>query len=190
MRRSSVRPSSHRQDGVLVSRGLIAAIALVAACEFPIIVNVETVAEEPVAGQLYPLSGDYVLTMRTGLGQLSFAATAEFTVGAPAIAFSLQPLSATECTGTQAPIGERYAVQAPVNGGLFTLGLTGMDIPGASTSFSCSEPQLIGDMSLVGAVESEDLLYGVFDVELNEPQEMSLSGPFTGARPAASSAPD
>lgn len=147
--------------------------------------NVESAAEEPTAGELFPLSGDYLLTMRTGLGELRFSASAEFTVEAPVIAFTLQALSAIECTGSQTPIGERYPVEAPVDGGLFTLDLPSMIIPGSSSHFSCDEPELVGNMSLVGGLESPDLLYGVFAAQLDEPQEMTLSGPFTGARPAA-----
>jgi hypothetical protein len=163
-------------------RGLIVAIALLSACEFPIVVNVEAEAEEPVPGELFPLSGNYLMTMRTGLGELSFAATAEFTVGAPAIAFTLQALSSVACTGSQAPVGERYALEAPVEAGLFTLGVTSMVIPGSSSPFSCNELQLVGDLSLVGTLQSQDLLYGVFEAHLNEPEQMTLSGPFTGAR--------
>jgi hypothetical protein len=176
------------QDREPMMRCLIAALALLSACDFPVVVQIEAEAEEPAPGELYPLSGDYLLTMRTGAGELRFAATAEFTVGAPAIAFTLQALSAIECTGSQAPTGERYPAQAPVDGGLFTLGPTSMVIPGSASPFSCHEPQLVGDVSLIGALESEDLLYGVFDAQLNEPQVMSLSGPFTGARTAAPSA--
>lgn len=185
MRRSSQQPASQREAGGFRVTGLIAAVVLLSACEFPIVVNVETEAEEPTDGELFPLSGDYLLTMRTGLGELRFSATAEFAVEAPAIAFTLQVLSAIECTGIQAPIGERYAVEAPVDGGLFTLILPSMIIPGTSSNFSCEEPELIGTMSLVGGLESPDVLYGVFAAELDVPQEMTLSGPFTGARPAA-----
>jgi hypothetical protein len=185
VRRSSQQSSSHREAGGFRVRGLIAAIALLSACDFPIVVHVEAAAEEPTAGDLFPLTGGYLLTMRTGLGELRFSATAEFAVEEPAIAFTLQALSAIECTGIQAPVGERYAVEAPVDGGLFTLGLPSMIIPGSSSHFSCAEPELVGTMSLVGALESPDLLYGVFAAQLDAPQEMSLSGPFTGARPAA-----
>jgi hypothetical protein len=173
------------RSGVPMRRGLIAAIALLPACEFPVVINVESAAEEPDPGELFPLSGGYLLTMRTGVGELNFAATAEYAVGAPAIAFTLQALSAIECTGSQTPTGERFSAQAPVEGGLFTLGPTSMVIPGSSSPFSCSEPQLVGDVSLIGALESQDLLYGVFDARLDEPEVMNLSGPFTGARTAA-----
>lgn len=166
-------------------RGLIAAIALLSACEFPVVVQVEAEAEEPDPGGLFPLSGDYLLTMRTGVGELRFNATAEFAVEAPAIAFTLQALTAIECTGSQAPTGERYPIQAPVDGGLFTLGPASMAIPGTSSPFSCAEPQLVGEVSLIGALESQELLFGVFEVQLNEPEAMNLSGPFTGARTAA-----
>lgn len=185
MRRLIQQPASRCEAGRFHVRGLIAAIALLSACEFPIVVNVESEAEEPTAGELFPLTGDYLLTMRTGLGELNFSATAEFAVEAPAIAFTLQALSAIECTGSQAPVGERYTVEAPVDGGLFTLGLPSMVIPGSSSSFSCSEPELVGSISVLGGLESPDVLYGVFAVQLDEPQEMTLSGPFTGGRPAA-----
>jgi hypothetical protein len=185
VRRSSQQPSCRGEAGRFHVRGLIAAIALLSACEFPIVVNVESAAEEPTAGELFPLSGDYLLTMRTGLGELKFSATAQFTVEAPAIAFTLQALSAIECIGSQAPVGERYTVQAPIDGGLFTLSLPSMVIPGSSSPFSCSEPELVGSISLLGRLESPDLLQGVFAADLDEPQEMTLSGPFTGARPAA-----
>jgi hypothetical protein len=165
--------------------GLITTVALLSACEFPVIVTVEATAEEPTPGVLFPLSGDYHLIMRTGLGDLRFATTADFTVEAPAIAFTLQALSAIECTGSRAPIGELYAIEAPVDGGLFTLGPSAMTLPGASSDFSCDEPQLIGDVTLVGALRSQDVLYGVFEAHLNEPEDMTLSGPFTVGRPAA-----
>jgi hypothetical protein len=185
VRRSSQQPSSDCEGGRFPVRALIAAIALLSACEFPIVVNVESAAEEPTAGELFPLTGAYLLTMRTGLGELNFAATAEFTVEAPAIAFTLQALSAIDCAGSQAPVGERYTVEAPVDGGLFTLSLPSMAIPGSSSPFSCSEPELVGSISVLGGLESPDVLYGVFAAELDEPQEMTLSGPFTGARAVA-----
>jgi hypothetical protein len=184
VRRSSQRPSSQCEAGGFFVGVLLAAMALLSACDFPIVVNVETVAEEPAAGELFPLSGDYQLTMRTGLGELVFSSTAEFAVEAPSIAFTLQVLSAIECTGSQAPVGERYAVEAPVDRGLFTLDLPSMVLPGSSSPFACHEPELVGNLHLLGALGSSDALHGVFAARLDEPEEMTLSGPFTGARPA------